>query len=89
MVVHKKDKKVTKRLRKLISKIHPEEMKLSPSTVMEILDEDQERDDVEVVELTLDDTGETTKHICFMGVPIILALKLSHNQKRIDMVGET
>jgi hypothetical protein len=85
MVLEKKEKKVTRRLRKVIKKIKPEEMKLSPSTVLEILEEDSEREDVEVVELTLDDTGETTKHICFMGVPIILALKLSHNQRRIDM----
>ena len=85
MVVEKKNKKVTKKLKKVINKTHPDEIKLSPATVVEVLEENEEREDIEVVELTLDDTGETTKHICFMGVPIILALKLSHHQKRLAM----
>jgi hypothetical protein len=85
MVVEKKEKKVTRKLRKIINKKHPNEIKLSPTTVIEVLEENEEREDIEVVELTLDDTGETTKHICFMGVPIILALKLSHHQKRLAL----
>jgi hypothetical protein len=86
MVVHKRERKLTKKLRKVINKVHPDEMKLSPATVYEILEEDEERDDVQVVELTLDETGETTKHISFMGVPIILAIKPSHHQKRLAFV---
>jgi hypothetical protein len=85
MVVEKKDKKVTRKLKKVIKKTHPDEIKLSPATVVEILEENEEREDIEVVELTLDDTGETSKHICLMGVPIILALKLSHHQRRLAM----
>ena len=85
MVVTKKENKVTKRLKKVIKRLHPDEIKLSPLTVIEILEENEEREDIEVVELTLDDTGETTKHICLLGVPIILALKFSHHQKRLAM----
>ena len=85
MVVTRKENKVTKRLKKVIKRLHPDEIKLSPATVIEILEENEEREDIEVLELTLDDTGETSKHICLMGVPIILALKLSHHQKRLAL----
>ena len=79
----KKDKLVRK-LRRVLDKVHPDELKLSPITVMEIL-EGAEEEEIEVVELEMEDDGEVTKHICFKGVPIILCLKLSHHQKKLSM----
>ena len=59
-------------------------MKLSPGTVMELM-KISRPGEVEVVELGKE---KKTKHIAFNGTPIILSLKLSHNQHRITM-GET
>ena len=81
----KKSDKLVRKLRRVLDKVHPDELKLSPITVMEIMDEAEE-EEIEVVELEMEDDGEVTKHICFKGVPIILCIKFSHHQRKLAFV---
>ncbi|MBN1390679.1 MAG: hypothetical protein JXA22_08575 [Candidatus Thermoplasmatota archaeon] len=79
---NKKSDKLVRKLRRVLDKVHPDELKLSPITVMEIMEEAEDRE-IDVVELEMEDDGEVTKHICFKGVPIILCVKLSHHQRKL------
>jgi len=81
----KKSDKLVRKLRRVLDKIHPDELKLSPITVMEMMEEAEE-EEIEVVELEMEDDGEVTKHICFKGVPIILCIKFSHHQRKLSFV---
>ena len=78
----KKNDKLVRKMRRVLDRVHPDELKLSPITVMEIMDEAEE-EEIEVVELEMEDGGEVTKHITFNGIPIILCIKPSHMQQRI------
>ena len=82
MITKKKSDKLVRKLRKVLDKVQPDELKLSPITVMEIMEEADD-EEIEVVELEMEDDGEVTKHICFKGVPIILAIKFSHHQRKL------
>ncbi len=79
------EKRLVRKLRRVLKKTNPEELKLSPTTVMEILEE-ADPEEIEVVELEMEDDGEVTKHISFNGVPIILCIKPSHRQQRLAYV---
>ena len=79
-----KNDRLVRKLRRVLGMTHPDELKLSPITVMEILEEAEE-EEIEVVELEMEDDGEVTKHICFKGVPIILCVKLSHHQRKLAL----
>jgi len=76
----RKNDKLVRKLRRVLNKVHPDELKLSPITVLEIMDEAEE-EEIEVVELEMEDDGEITKHICFKGIPIILCIKYSHHRR--------
>ncbi len=78
----KKNDRLVRKMRKVLDKIHPDELKLSPITVMEILEEAEE-EEIEVLELEMEDDGEITKHICFKGIPVILSIKFSHNMRKL------
>lgn len=75
-----------RRIKRVIHKIKPDQLDLSPATVLELL-ETCDREDIDVLEIDWEDNGETTKHISIEGIPIVLSIKLSHLQHRADLIG--
>ena len=78
----KKNDRLVRKLRKVLDKVQPDELKLSPITVMEMIEEAEEKE-IEVLELEMEDDGEISKHICFKGIPVILCIKFSHNMRKL------
>jgi hypothetical protein len=71
-------------LRKVLSKKKPKRIKLSPDTIMEIL-ENADPSEIGIIEMDMNDSGEISKYISFNGVPMILSIKMSHRQHRVAL----
>jgi hypothetical protein len=83
----RQDPPLMKRIKRVIKMVKPDQLDLSPATVLELL-ENCDREDIDVLEIDWEDNGETTKHISIKGIPIILSIKMSHLQHRVDLIGE-
>ena len=84
IIKRRAENRIIRKLRRIVELTHPRRLKLSPSTVMEVL-EGAEPEEIDVVELRIGEDDKKMKHITFNGVPIVLCIKLSHRPHRISM----